>query len=326
MFLKDSASQVSLLAQATNDWPPTIVAVVVLTVLAVVTVVALIKHKMSDVLMLMGVVGTLLGATIGMIGSYFFANDRIAELSADASTKQQRIVQLTTDLETANNETRAQEVLVAKYLSEVQGLEASRAEDMYRLAALSLAVDPDYTRSAIIGDWGNTITAELYSEILFQTATAYQLQGRLDEAERQYRKIISESSELPDDVTAMAINNLAMILLETGRLDEASSLIEEVRRLDDMARPEVWHTISAIKYKEGNLAAAIEAVNRAIQLAPDNVEYRLDYARILQEMGRLEEAREQLIDALSMIENLDDIAESTVRKLEELQLLMRDSP
>jgi capsular polysaccharide transport system permease protein len=81
------------------------------------------------------------------------------------------------------------------------------------------------------------------------------------------------------------------LLLRSGRPDEAAQLIlDAVERhpQDDVA----FRLLSAAQMQRGGIAEAIDAIERALALAPEIAEYHLHRANLLYRVGRLEEAAE----------------------------------
>jgi capsular polysaccharide transport system permease protein len=81
------------------------------------------------------------------------------------------------------------------------------------------------------------------------------------------------------------------LLLRAGRFDEAADIIAGT--LDRYPRDEVaLRLLSAAQMLRGRIADALEAIDRALSIAPDIAEYHLHRANLLYRLGRLDEAAE----------------------------------
>jgi predicted Zn-dependent protease len=76
---------------------------------------------------------------------------------------------------------------------------------------------------------------------------------------------------------------------EEGRLNDASSLLEEAVRLSP-ENPDYLAALAEVDSKLGRQEAAIKLFKRAILLKPSDTEFRLDLAQILQRSGNDQEA------------------------------------
>jgi capsular polysaccharide transport system permease protein len=83
----------------------------------------------------------------------------------------------------------------------------------------------------------------------------------------------------------------AELLLRSERFDEAADIIAGT--LDRYPQDEVvLRLLSAAQMLRGRIADAIEAIDRALSIAPDIAEYHLHRANLLYRLGRLDEAAE----------------------------------
>jgi tetratricopeptide (TPR) repeat protein len=83
----------------------------------------------------------------------------------------------------------------------------------------------------------------------------------------------------------------AELLLRSERFDEAADIIAST--LDRYPQDEVvLRLLSAAQMLRGRIADAIEAIDRALSIAPDIAEYHLHRANLLYRLGRLDEAAE----------------------------------
>jgi tetratricopeptide (TPR) repeat protein len=99
---------------------------------------------------------------------------------------------------------------------------------------------------------------------------------------------------------------LARAYVELGRLDEAVSLtqtaVEELREPSPMDAGRAYDVLATARRRQGDLAAAVEASERALSLLTVHDRYRLEVssklAEMLREQGRNEEALDLLADAV----------------------------
>ena len=110
--------------------------------------------------------------------------------------------------------------------------------------------------------------------------------------------------EETEDAVALALRALSLapgdrqnglhageLLLRTGRFDEAAGIIAGT--LEAHPRDEVaLRLLSAAQMLRGRIADALEAIDRALSIAPDIAEYHLHRANLLYRLGRLDEAAE----------------------------------
>jgi tetratricopeptide (TPR) repeat protein len=132
-------------------------------------------------------------------------------------------------------------------------------------------------------------------------AGGLKLKGDLDGAEALMRKAIDlyevEHGVRPDarDVSlAKAENDLALILLDLGRLEEADVLLTRaLARLTEAGveqlRPYVLQSISRLRQRQDQTRAAFESANEAVELS-DRLDLPIPLAEGLQQIGDLEEA------------------------------------
>lgn len=117
-------------------------------------------------------------------------------------------------------------------------------------------------------------------------------QGKRDDAEQRLRKIVRANPG-----HAYAANDLAWLLAEQGKdTDFALELARRAVRLEP--RAETLDTLGWVQFKRGETEAAVTALERAAELAPDSasVRYRLGVA--LESAGREQEALEAFRSAV----------------------------
>ena len=83
----------------------------------------------------------------------------------------------------------------------------------------------------------------------------------------------------------------AELLLRTGRFDEAAEIMLEA--VDAHPQDEVaFRLLSAAQMLRGRTEDALDAIDRALALAPETAEYHLHRANLLYRLGRLDDAAE----------------------------------
>jgi tetratricopeptide (TPR) repeat protein len=96
---------------------------------------------------------------------------------------------------------------------------------------------------------------------------------------------------------AGARNDLAWILAEKGvELDWALALAQEAQRLEPS--PEVLDTLGWVRFKRGEMAAAVAALEQAVEARSDSPSIRYRLALALRQSGDQERAREMLQAAI----------------------------
>ncbi len=114
--------------------------------------------------------------------------------------------------------------------------------------------------------------------------------GRLAEAESAFRTSITLGASAP------ALNDLASLLLESGRASEALPHAQEATRLDPHS-PSSWDTLANTLLDLGDAEAAFVAQTQALEYVPEHPPFLLTLARILHTLQRGGEAR-PLVDRL----------------------------
>jgi hypothetical protein len=134
---------------------------------------------------------------------------------------------------------------------------------------------------------------------LLRQAVAMEEKGLLDDAAREYRRILHDHPQSVlawtnlgnveaqrsntnaaeeafrkaialDGIAADALNNLAWLLYEQKRLDEAEALAQ---RAVDAPAPDLWlrlDTLARIQFERGNCRAASQTWERAVEVVPEN--------------------------------------------------------
>ncbi|MCK9379495.1 MAG: hypothetical protein M0P95_00355 [Sulfuritalea sp.] len=123
-------------------------------------------------------------------------------------------------------------------------------------------------------------------------AQAYYVQGTIFFMKRYYKEawyaFAKASSLAPQN--AVYLNNLAMVLLELGRLPDARGILDwVVKNYPNLDPP--WGNLGAGCLKLHDTACASTAFQRAMALAPENGLYAYGYAKVLAAQGRDDEAK-----------------------------------
>jgi tetratricopeptide (TPR) repeat protein len=149
---------------------------------------------------------------------------------------------------------------------------------------------------------GSVTKAKLYKEVDNRASkSAATLKGGLAEAYYiqammyYFRNLKWESlygfakaSQL-QETNGLYLNNFSNLLLELGRIYDAKVLTEELtKKFPNLASP--WANQAYIYLKLGIAKEAEEAIQKAIQLAPDNGLYYYTAAKIAEERGNKKEA------------------------------------
>ncbi len=116
------------------------------------------------------------------------------------------------------------------------------------------------------------------------TAIEHQSQGRLDQAEPIYRRILEA-----DPSNADALHLLGVIAFQTGKSEQALELISKAIE-SNPNQPSYYGNLALVAKRLGRAAEAIEAYERAISLKPDYAEAHYGLGNLLTEEDRLEEA------------------------------------
>lgn len=204
---------------------------------------------------------------------------------------------------------------------------------------------------------------ENYPEAYNNLGTLLREQGKPDQAEHALRKAISQNPRYVD-----AYNNLATIYHNEGEDVEALRQLAEVLKFepnnpktlllvgrvqlkrsaydlaeqacalvlrDDPKNADALTVIAQIKHETDDYDAALSLMQRAVEIDPDNAEARNFYSVALKSVGRLDEAREQILKAIELNDqmygayaNLNDLI--TFKKsdpiFKKIEKLLKDEP
>ncbi len=169
---------------------------------------------------------------------------------------------------------------------------------------------------------------EAYPEAYNNMATALRDTEDFESAEHAYRKAIGLKPDYID-----AFNNLSILLLHKDRTEDALRVLADALKLDeknvttllnvakvqlkrgahsvaeqaarvalglDPERPETHCVLGQIYHELDRHAQALECVDEAIRLDPEAADLRSFHAVILKSVGRLDEARAELMTALEL--------------------------
>ena len=160
-----------------------------------------------------------------------------------------------------------------------------RALDAYYLLAESHRRQSDIDR--VRADYERAAAARPDAVVPTRTLLGLLEEGqkRPSEAERQYRAALAR-----DPHAGVAANNLAWLLAEQERFDEARPLAEVAAR-ELPARAEPRHTLGWILLKSGRPSDAIPLLEAAVRMAPDRPRYQEHLEEARREVRRQQQAR-----------------------------------
>jgi Flp pilus assembly protein TadD len=138
------------------------------------------------------------------------------------------------------------------------------------------------------------------------------MEDRIPDAQRSFERVIKV-----DPRAAVASNNLAWIYAEHGgSLDQALQLAL-VAKAELPNETEVHDTLGWIYYRKGDLSAAIEALERSIELAPKNATAAYHLALAYEKSGSRAEARRMFTQYLTL-DGTSDRSADVKRRLQAL--------
>jgi capsular polysaccharide transport system permease protein len=91
----------------------------------------------------------------------------------------------------------------------------------------------------------------------------------------------------------------AELLLRNGRADEAVVMLDDAAR-SDPGSPTLWRLLSTAEGQRENTAASLAAIDRALELAPDNPEYHLHHSHLLHRLGDISAAAQAVERAVAL--------------------------
>ena len=113
-----------------------------------------------------------------------------------------------------------------------------------------------------------------FAEEWVYTGKSLEVENRLDEAERAYRKALAT-----DERSEYAWDRLGALLLETGRRDEARKALARAVDLDPRYADGAYH-LGLADEADAQLESAAWNFRRALEIAPDMPRYRQALARL----------------------------------------------
>ena len=129
---------------------------------------------------------------------------------------------------------------------------------------------------------------------ILQQAIASHKEGKIEEAEKSYKKAIELKPDLPE-----AHNNLSNILLKLSKIEEAeASLKKAIELKPDYA--EAHYNLGITLRNLGRLDEAEKSYKKAIELKPDFPEAHYNLGNTLQNLGRLDEAEKSYKKAIEL--------------------------
>ncbi len=134
-----------------------------------------------------------------------------------------------------------------------------------------------------------------------QTALEHHSAGRLSEAESLYRQVLAENPGHAD-----ALHRLGLIAFQTGRNDAAIDLIQKAIAVQPNDGAYHLNLANALR-RRGDLDSAMASYRTAIQVRPDLFEAHHNLGKLLREQGKLDEAAAVLHRALDINPNLAEI-------------------
>ena len=139
-------------------------------------------------------------------------------------------------------------------------------------------------------------------QVIFATALALHRAGRLAEAIRLYKRVLSRKPDLPEPH-----NNLGAALAGMGRQDEAVAAYRRAIELNPNnaeTHANLGHSLRDL----GMYEAAEQSFRRAIPVGPDNVEAHSGLGTVLMDLGRPAEAEESFRRAIALKRMLPSVA------------------
>ncbi len=131
-------------------------------------------------------------------------------------------------------------------------------------------------------------------EVLTGLGDVFAHKGKLQKAIQIYDRALRVSED--DRVVQLARSKL---LLRLGRTEEAAADLRTLTEAESEFE-DAWAALSEAYSLSGNNDAALEAANKAVKLAPRNVEYQLLLGRKFKDAGQLDQALNVLTKASSL--------------------------
>lgn len=138
-------------------------------------------------------------------------------------------------------------------------------------------------------------------ETHYNRGNALRMLGRTPEAEQAYR-LCQETS---GNTFVPALVNLSTLVRTGGRADESLVLLERARGLEP-ENPDVWLGLGILYKERGQIAAAQEAFERALEIAPASAATHYSLANLNRHERKLDAAVHHYRAALAIDEQMHD--------------------
>ncbi len=174
-------------------------------------------------------------------------------------------------------------------LREAQKRGVSRAEYIVPLGNLLLAIgrQKEVLETLQIDD----LPPGVRYEVTLVRAKAYLELGQYPQA---LATVKDARTQNPSAASALALQS--RIALQSGRPDEATTLAEQATTMAP-SDTDAWGQRAAVAYAAGQLPQALAHYDRAIQLSADNGEALLGRGSVLMDLGRMQEAKQSLLQS-----------------------------
>jgi tetratricopeptide (TPR) repeat protein len=136
-----------------------------------------------------------------------------------------------------------------------------------------------------------------YADPSFKLGTIYFQEGRMEDAEKAFRKVIAVNSGYP-----LAGHYLAMVLARTNRVDEAIMVCERAATpAGETELPSLaWNEMAFHLYEQGKFGDAIRGYEKALTFTPERATIWLDAGVAHQQLGELDQARRHYEQAVEL--------------------------
>jgi len=201
------------------------------------------------------------------------------------------------------------------------------AQRLFRDALSFVGTEREYSQAALkMYELAFEFGLEHYGA-RYNYAKILKRQGMLEESEVEVRRALALKPQLADAHNLLALileekgepveaeehfrralelenaarfrNNLGFHLMQQGRLTEAEIEIRRALEMEPEFAPAL-HSLGCILFRERQMLEAEKYLLRAIAAREDEPEYHRDYARLLMESGRNDDATRQLKRALEL--------------------------
>jgi tetratricopeptide (TPR) repeat protein len=139
-------------------------------------------------------------------------------------------------------------------------------------------------------------------------ATLYGFEGKIVEAEREYREELKISPNHAPSLVALGNIDLAK-----GEVTEAGKLARQAADADPK-NAEAHHFLGRVFLLNGNLHESVNELETAKQLAPDSPGVRSHLAMVYSKLGRMQEAKAESAAFLAL-KNKEEVMASPIEKL-----------